>query len=204
MIPGVPYVTDLGAMRYLPEQILIRSLVEDHLQLKHSGFQFETDGYYLRGKCISQKAIDLAKTADPPRNVFPYAVDESENGKTPVELIVLSIQRALHVLQMPNLQTGQETPGVRVAALRRKLGDLDEQTLVPNLMGRFTGTEWKFIKRYGHIDGRPLYDIGFWDLIRKFLTPEGYNLAHDGRGGCQHLNAADAIVWFLSDFAGSP
>jgi hypothetical protein len=104
----------------------------------------------------------------------------------------------------PNLQTGQETPGVRVAALRRKLGDLDEQTLVPNLMGRFTGTEWKFIKRYGHIDGRPLYDIGFWDLIRKFLTPEGYNLAHDGRGGCQHLNAADAIVWFLSDFAGSP
>ena len=90
-VPRVPYVADLGAMRYLPEQILIRSLIEDHLQLKHSDFQFETDGYYLRGKYISQKAIDLAKAAVPPLNVFPYDVDESEHGKTPVELIVLSI-----------------------------------------------------------------------------------------------------------------
>ena len=49
-----------------------------------------------------------------------------------------------------------------------------------------------------------MYEISFWDLIQQFLTREGYNLAHDGRGGCQHLNAADAIVWFLSDFTGSP
>jgi lysine 2-monooxygenase len=26
-VPGVPYVTDLGAMRYLPEQILVQSLI---------------------------------------------------------------------------------------------------------------------------------------------------------------------------------
>jgi len=200
IVPGVPYVTELGAMRYLPEQILIRSLIEDQLQLKHSDFQFETDGYYLRGEYISQTAIDFARTTDPPRNVFPYDVDESERGKTPVELIVLSIQRSLRVLEMPNFKPGQES----LPALQQKLCDLDEHTLVPNLVRRLTGAEWKLIKRYGHIDGSPLYEISFWDLIRKFLTREGYNLAHDGRGGCQHLNAADAIVWFLSDFTGSP
>jgi len=204
MAPEVPYVMDLGAMRYLPEQILIRSLVEDQLKLKHSEFQFETDGYYLRGKYISQKAVDLAKTADPPRNVFPYDVDESEYGKTPVELIALSIQRALHMLQMPDFRPGQVSPSVCVAALRRKLSDLDENTLVTNLVGCFTGAEWKLIKRYGRIDGHALYELSFWDLIRKFLTREGYNLAQDGKGGCQHLNAADAIVWFLSDFTGRP
>ena len=203
-VPRVPYVADLGAMRYLPEQILIRSLIEDHLQLKHSDFQFETDGYYLRGKYISQKAIDLAKAADPPRNVFPYEVAETENGKTPVDLIVLSIYRALRLTQIPDLEPGQKPPNSSLAHLRRKLRDLDEQALIPNLVNHFTGAEWNLIRRHGHLNGRPLYEISFWDLIQQFLTREGYNLAHDGRGGCQHLNAADAIVWFLSDFTGSP
>jgi monoamine oxidase len=203
-VPGVPYVTDLGAMRYLPEQILVQSLIEDHFQLKCSDFQFENYGYYLRGKFISQRAIDLAKTADPPRNVFPYDVDEAENGKTPVDLIVLSIQRALRLTQMPDLAPGQKPPSIRLAYLRQKLRDLDERALVPNLVNHFTGAEWNLIRRHGHLNGRPLYEISFWDLIQQFLTREGYKLAHDGRGGCQHLNAADAIVWFLADFTGSP
>lgn len=203
-VPEVPYVAELGAMRYLPEQILTRSLIEDRLQLEHLDFGFETQGYFLREKYVSQKSIALAKKSRPPQNVFPYDVDELETGKTPIELIVLSIQRALRVLEMANVKSRQEARSVSVATFRRKLRDLDQNTLLSNLVGRFTGKEWRLIKRYGRIDGRRLYDVGFWDLIRRFLSQEGYNLAYDGSGGFQHLNAADAMVWFLSDFTGSP
>ena len=203
-LPGVPYVGELGAMRYLPEQILTRSLVEDKLQLQHGDFTFETEGYFLRGTPVSQHAIAFAKAASPAQNVFPFNVDESEKGKTPIELIVLSIQRALRVLQIPNLEAKPDERGTTVAALLRKLHDLDQDTVHSNLVGRFTGKEWRLIKRYGCLDGRPLYEIEFWDLIRRFLSQEGHNLAYAGSGGYQYLNAADALVWFLSDFAGSP
>ena len=73
-MPDIPYVTELGAMRYLPDQILIRSLIEDRLQLEHSEFSFETRGYFLRGKYISQEAINLAKATNSPKNVFGYDV----------------------------------------------------------------------------------------------------------------------------------
>jgi monoamine oxidase len=202
-MPDIPYVTELGAMRYLPDQILVRSLI-DRLQLEHSDFRFDTKGYFLRGKYISQEAVTLAKTTNSPQNVFGYDVEESENGKTPIELIVLSIQRALHELDMPTVASSRELQGVSVAVLRQKLRDLDQKILFPDLVGRFTGKEWRMIKRYGHVDGRPLYEISFWDLIQQFLSREAYNLVYDGSGGYQHLNAADAIVWFLSDFAGSP
>jgi putative NAD(P)-binding protein len=192
-VPEVPYVAELGAMRYLPEQILTRSHIEDRFQLEHLDFGFETRGYFLRGKYVSQKAVALGKKSSPPQNVFPYDVDETETGKTPIELIVLSIQRALRVLDMANVESRQEARCVSVATFRRKLRDLDQNTLLSNLVERFTGKEWRLIKRYGRIDGRRLYDVGFWDLIRRFLSQEGYNLAYDGSGGFQHLKAADAM-----------
>jgi hypothetical protein len=198
-VPEVPYIADLGAMRYLPEQILTRSIIQNRLQLECSDFTFETEGYFLRRKYISQEAFAAARAMNPPRNAFPYDVDDSEIGKTPIELIVLSIQRALRALEMP--------PGIgdrSEARLQQKLRDLSEKTCQPNLVTHFTSKEWRLIKRYGGINGRPLYETTFWDLIQQFLSREAYNLVYDGSGGYQHLNAADAIVWFLSDFAGSP
>jgi Flavin containing amine oxidoreductase len=203
-MPDIPYVTELGAMRYLPDQILVRSLIEDRLQLEHSEFSFETRGYFLRGKYISQEAVNLAKATNSPKNVFGYDVHESENGKTPIELIILAIQRTLRELEIPSVVSRREVRGVSVAALQQKLGDLGQATLLSDPVGHFTAKEWKMIKRYGHIHGCPLYEIGFWEIIQRFLTPEGYKLAYDGGGGFQHLNAADAIVWFLSDFTASP
>jgi hypothetical protein len=52
-VADIPYVMELGAMRYLPDQILVRSLIEDRLQLEHSDFRFETKGYFLRGNVES-------------------------------------------------------------------------------------------------------------------------------------------------------
>ena len=203
-MPDIPYVTELGAMRYLPDQILIRSLIEDRLQLEHSEFSFETRGYFLRGKYISQEAVNLAKATNSPKNVFGYDVHESENGKTPIELIILAIQRTLLELEIPSVASRRVVRGVSVAALRRKLGDLSQAAVLSDTVRHFTPKEWKMIKRYGCIHVCPLYEIGFWDIIQRFLSPERYKLAYDGGGGFQHLNAADAIVWFLSDFTASP
>jgi monoamine oxidase len=203
-VPGIPYIAELGAMRYLPEQILTRSIIQNRLQLEHSDFTFETEGYFLRGKYISQKAFTAAKATRPPRNVFPYDVDETEIGKSPIDLIVLSIHRALRELELLDMEYRGEARGFSILALQQKLRNLNEKTHRSNLITHFTTKEWRLIKRYGRINGRALYEIAFWDLIRQFLSREAYNLVYDGSGGYQHLNAADAIVWFLSDFAGSP
>ena len=40
----------------------------------------------------------------------------------------------------------------------------DQDTVHSNLVGRFTGKEWRFIKRYGCIDGRPLTKLNFGTL----------------------------------------
>ena len=89
IVPEVPYIAELGAMRYLPEQILTRSIIQNRLQLECSDFTFETEGYFLRRKYISQEAFAAARAMTPPRNAFPYDVDNSEIGKSPIELIVL-------------------------------------------------------------------------------------------------------------------
>ena len=55
------------------------------------------------------------------------------------------------------------------------------------------------------MDSKPLHRIGFWDLVERSLSIEGYYLAHDGSGYQSILsmwNAAEAIIWYLSDFAG--
>jgi monoamine oxidase len=205
ILPEVPYIAELGAMRYLPEQILTRSIIQNRLQLECSDFTFETEGYFLRRKYISQEAFAAARAMTPPRNAFPYDVDDSEIGKSPIELIVLSIQRALRALELPpEIGHRSEAQVISIGVLEQKLRDLSEKTYQPSLVTHFTSKEWRLIKRYGRINGRALYEIAFWDLIQQFLSREAYNLVYDGSGGYQHLNAADAIVWFLSDFAGSP
>lgn len=196
-LPEVPYVSELGAMRYVPEQVLVQTLIEEKLQLDTVEFQFDTTGYLLRGMYVSHNEL----------NTLPYNVDASEKGKSPIQLIVLAILRALRDLDLPEVESEKEAKGLRVAALREKLKTLNEETPPDNLVTYFSGHEWRLIKRFGCIDGRRLYQMGFWDLVQRYLTQEGYHLAHDGSGYQSILsmwNAADALVWYLADFTGSP
>lgn len=58
--------------------------------------------------------------------------------------------------------------------------------------------------RTARFDGRPLYEQGFWNVLRRVLTNEGYDFAMDA-GGYDSLtsnwNAADALPFLLADFA---
>jgi len=55
--------------------------------------------------------------------------------------------------------------------------------------------------------GLPLWEQGFWNVLMRVLTGEGYQLGLDAGGYNSTLtnwNAADAIPWYLSDFGVSP
>lgn len=61
--------------------------------------------------------------------------------------------------------------------------------------------------REGSFDGIPLYQWGFWNLLYRVISSEGYQFSMDAGGYDSTLvnwNACDAIPWYLSDFGMDP
>lgn len=61
--------------------------------------------------------------------------------------------------------------------------------------------------RETYFDGIPLYQWGFWNLLYRVISSEGYQFSMDAGGYDSTLvnwNASDAIPWYLSDFGISP
>ncbi|PWV49082.1 FAD-dependent oxidoreductase [Chitinophaga sp. S165] len=61
--------------------------------------------------------------------------------------------------------------------------------------------------RNATFDGVELYNWGFWNLLYRVISSEGYQFSIDAGGYDSTLlnwNAADAIPWYLSDFGISP
>jgi monoamine oxidase len=55
--------------------------------------------------------------------------------------------------------------------------------------------------------GVPLYKQGFWNVLMRVMSGEGYHLGLDAGGyesTLSNWNAADAIPWYLSDFGVDP
>ena len=70
------------------------------------------------------------------------------------------------------------------------------ESLVPGA-ARLTPREWDEVKRTAEFDGRPLHDLGLWNLLRRLLSPEGFRLIADAGGfrpEFQNWNAAEAFV----------
>lgn len=67
--------------------------------------------------------------------------------------------------------------------------------------------ERRDLARETRFDGQPLWKLGFWEVLVRVLSGEGYQLGLDA-GGYQstlsNWNAADAIPWYLSDFGVDP
>lgn len=58
-----------------------------------------------------------------------------------------------------------------------------------------------------YFDGVPLYQWGFWNLLYRVISSEGYQFSMDAGGYDSTLvnwNASDAIPWYLSDFGMTP
>jgi hypothetical protein len=208
-LPEVPYVLELGAMRYLPNQVLVASLIE-HLKIDTADFTFKTTGYSLRSKYVPSWIFK--KRTGSNGNSLRYHLTSEEKGKNPSQLIVFAIQKALqHITIQPPSPDDQalykyysrDIEGNPITNILQKLRSIEEVD-ASDLLNRFEGKQWRVIRRYGYIDHHPLRDLGFWDLVQSHLTTEAYNLAHDGSGYQSILNmwnAAEGIVWYLSDFA---
>jgi len=66
-----------------------------------------------------------------------------------------------------------------------------------------SAAEWQDVKENFKIDGRYLYEHGFWNLLHAVMSSEAYKLIMDAGGyntPMTNWNAAEAIPWYLSDF----
>ena len=194
VVPHVPFVAELGAMRFLAHHTrLFRLTQELGLPVRPFGFD-NTAFFYLRGRCLPGDTFAGGRVWSR-RTALPYAVDRAEH-LNPFDLITLAIRRALATVRFI-------TPTDATKKLTHKLRKLekDDEALAATT---FSTEEWELIKTDAQWDGAALYDIGFWDLVHGQLSEEGYQLAYDGSGYESILSmwsAAEAIPWFLSDFS---
>lgn len=202
VIPGMPFSAELGGMRYTSKQVLVDKLIErkfqNHksqmLRLTPRSFDFGKHPlFYLRG-------IRFHSEDDAPyqlKSTPPYRLGHKEIGKAPAQLIILAIRAALIELKF----SGEMANG-EVAEIGRILNKLRSDSLELKDI-TFSARQWATIKRRGMLQGRQLYDIGFWNLVWHYLSSEAFLFARDGLGYESILanwNAAEAIPWFLKDF----
>lgn len=159
--PGMPHVTvEIGGMRYVSSQTLVRSLVENKLGLpRHEQVVSEPQNLaYLR-----REHLRISDLVHPERLPYHLAAPEAawlSSGQDPSGLIGWAITQLL--------------PGVAT----------------------LTGDALEAYLREASIDGTPVYQHGFWNLIARALSFEGYQLCrtavgYDSLGS--NANALDMI-----------
>ncbi|MFW6028560.1 MAG: flavin monoamine oxidase family protein, partial [bacterium] len=161
-MPATPL--ELGGMRYLNTQPLVKGLVEKKLQIKsHQQDVDEPDNIaYLRGRMFRQSELH------DPGVELPYVLPEREkwilkspSSSTPAELIFWAVF--------------QEFPQIK--------------GMQPAELAKFLQT--------AKVGDKPLYQVGFWNLLSRHLSHEGRQLAitaigYDVLGA--NANAVDIIA----------
>jgi flavin-dependent amine oxidoreductase len=183
-MPGMPFNAELGGMRYATNQLILASLV-DAFRLDWKEFDFKPCLSYLRGYHLEATASG------------PYRLGLGERGKSPEELVKHAIRSALTEV------TFSEDRAIEgaIEEIRRSLATLRDKSCDDDSV--LTAKQWGLLKRHGELHKVHLYDIGFWNLVSYFLSPEAFLFAHDGLGYESVLgnwNAAEAIPWFLRMF----
>ncbi len=157
--PGMPDTRcELGGMRYITTQPLIRSLVEDELKLKYQTFFVsEPENIaYVRGKRLRVRDLN-----EPDK--IPYNLSWWERNTDLASLLVAVVEQIV-------------PGGSKMSA--RELGQIK-------------------------VEGKYLWQWGFWNLLRKVLSNEAYIYLNDSSGyysPTENWNAADAIPGNVGDF----
>jgi monoamine oxidase len=159
-------VTEIGGMRYVSSQVLVRSLVENELKLPRFEQVVDCDENiaYLRRQHL--RLSELKTPSDLPYDL-DWAESEFVRKNTPSALIGWAAAKLL--------------PGVN----------------------QFTGEALGEYLRNAVVDGTPLYQHGFWNLLARTMTPEAYSIARTLVGyDClgSNANAVDLLAEYF-DFA---
>jgi monoamine oxidase len=97
------------------------------------------------------------------------------------------------------LERGGTPGGIIVAAIEQ---------IVPGITNpKLSDEERRAMVQQATFAGRPLYELGFWNVLMRIISGEAFQLGVDAGGYSSTLsnwNAADAIPWYLSDFGVTP
>jgi monoamine oxidase len=161
-LPGLPDVAcELGGMRYMSTQPIVKWLVEDQLNLARVAAPAARpeNRAYLRRERL--RVGDLNNGAK-----LPYSLDPAER-KHPADLLSDAID-----------------------------------TMAPAAKGLF-GDALRKAVRTATYDGRPLNEHGFWNILSRLMSSEGYRFAQEAGGYDTtqlNWNAADTVI-LNSDFS---
>jgi enamine deaminase RidA (YjgF/YER057c/UK114 family) len=178
---------ELGAMRVTTRHLLARNLFKE---LGIGTVPFEGEGFsehfYLRGKHFDLTDIEQGSSA------FPYAVSDHEKGRRPGALVAQVLEATLKDLSLDDTAT---------APMLLILEKLRSETARRAL----THDEWCTIQEHGLLTGNVhLMNIGMWNLIHHYLSPEAASFVEGGFGYesiIGNWNVSDAIPWFIADFS---
>jgi len=155
-LPGLPDVAcELGGMRYMSTQPLVKWLVEEELNLPRveaPAARPENLAYLRRQRLRISDLVDAKKV--------PYELDPAERNH-PDELLSNAID-----------------------------------VMAPDAKGKFGGALRKAVQS-ARFDGRLLCDQGFWNILARTLSSEGYRFAQEAGGYDTtqlNWNAADTVV----------
>ena len=143
--PGMPdTVCEIGGMRYVSSQTLVRSLIENKLQLPRTEQVVDVPQNiaYIRGQFLR-----FAQVTDP--ELLPYDLEWVEQQ---------------WIAQPPS---GKDPSGLMGWAISRILPQVN--SLSGDALQRFL--------RGAEVDGIPLYQHGFWNLLARALSSEAYQLS---------------------------
>ena len=155
---------EIGGMRYLSTQPLVKGLVENKLNVKRHEqiVDVPTNLAYLRGRLFRQNELDRTGTT------LPYGLTEAER-------MVITTDGTTTPAQLVFWAVFQEFPEINGMSSQRLRSFLQDAT----------------------VDGKPLYQVGFWNLLSRHLSHEGRQLAitaigYDVLGA--NANAVDIIA----------
>lgn len=194
---------ELGAMRFPQQHKLLLALCK-HLDIPgvdrvsesqawRGPFQLQSL-YHLRGRKLSKESFH--------RGEIPYRVRPEERGKDPADLLEYAIFEMLKkmIADYANRAEGQDGEKLkpRLEFLRKFRQRLtDHEVLSADSWMTFINHDYEFA-------GIPLRNIGFWNVLKHFLSSEAFLLVHDGFGFLSVIsnwNAPEAFKWLLTDFS---
>ena len=184
-IPGLPFKAELGAMRFRLSQKLLYALLRE-FEIPIREFDVANPVYYIRGRRLTQSELKSGRCKSCGAGI-PFQLRPDEQDLSPSDLIKRAVDQIIEKLTFIGLGQGQ------AQRLAEKLynGDVSQET-------------WETVKKHGRFGDIPLYNIGFWNLLHHFLSNEAFVMLHDLLSLDSILgnwNAAEAIPWFLNDFA---
>lgn len=184
-IGPLTFGAELGAMRFRRSHLLLNAVIAK-LKIDSCQFNFPPPVFYVRGRRLNNGEITQGRcwTCN---SGGPFHLRPREQGMSAVDLVKYAIKELLNALNFPGLHQS------KARQLKRKIAneDYDDQA-------------WYYIKSEGTYQGLHLYQIGFWNLLQHFLSNEAYVMVHEVLSLESILcnwNAAEAIPWFLEDFA---